>query len=286
METAMQDTGKRENIRLLCLDLDGTLLNDDKEIDPRDVEEIRRAAADGVTIALITGRMPAATDETVRKLRIPCILACNAGTYILEKGTCIYSEYLPLEAMRKVYGVIESYQLPMWIFRHEDWMVTDLDAAVEKEIRTIRYMPRIINYEKLEKEWALMQTAPNKLLVGTNPSKVQEIYGILQDMKIPGIEMACSAPEFLEIYPEGMDKGKALSIICREKEIPLEETMAFGDQELDIPMIRQAHIGIAMENGISGLKQIAQFVTKSNNEAGIAYGIAKYLTGTETSESR
>lgn len=282
----MKDTGKNEKIRLLCLDLDGTLLNDDKEIDPRDVEEIRRAAADGVTIALITGRMPAATDEVVKKLRIPCILACNAGTYILEKGTCIYREYLPLEAMRKVYGVIESYQLPMWIFRHEDWMVTDLDAAVEKEIRTIRHMPRIINYEKLEKEWALTQKAPNKLLIGTNPSKVQEIYGILQSMKIPGIEMACSAPEFLEIYPEGTDKGKALRIICREKEIPLEETMAFGDQELDIPMIEQAHIGIAMENGISKIKQAAQFVTKSNNEAGVAYGIVKYLPETETFESR
>lgn len=167
----MQDTGKMENIRLLCLDLDGTLLNDHKEIDPRDVEAIRRAAADGVTIALITGRMPAATESIVKTLRVPCILACNAGTYILEKGSCIYSEYLPLEAMEKVYGVAEEHGLPMWIFRH---------------------MPQIINYQKLEKEWAAAKKSPNKLLIGANPSKVQEIYGILQDMKIEGMDMACS----------------------------------------------------------------------------------------------
>ena len=280
----MQDTGKKENIRLLCLDLDGTLLNDHKEIDPRDVEAVQKAAADGVTIALITGRMPAATENIVKTLQVSCILACNAGTYILEKGSCIYSEYLPLEAMQKVYGVAQEHELPLWIFRHEDWMVTDLDEAVEEEIRTIRHMPQIMNYQNLEKEWAAAKKAPNKLLIGANPSKVQEIYAILQEMNVNGMDMACSAPNFLEIFPKGMNKGRALRMICKEKGIALKETMAFGDQELDLPMIEAAYIGIAMENGIPEIKEAARFVTKSNNDAGVAYGIAKYLPETINQE--
>ena len=280
----MQDTGKKENIRLLCLDLDGTLLNDHKEIDPRDVEAVQKAAADGVTIALITGRMPAATENIVKTLQVSCILACNAGTYILEKGSCIYSEYLPLEAMQKVYGVAQEHELPLWIFRHEDWMVTDLDEAVEEEIRTIRHMPQIMNYQNLEKEWAAAKKAPNKLLIGANPSKVQEIYTILQEMNVNGMDMACSAPNFLEIFPKGMNKGRALRMICKEKGISLKETMAFGDQELDLPMIEAAYIGIAMENGIPEIKEAARFVTKSNNDAGVAYGIAKYLLETINQE--
>ena len=280
----MQDTGKKENIRLLCLDLDGTLLNDHKEIDPRDVEAVQKAAADGVTIALITGRMPAATENIVKTLQVSCILACNAGTYILEKGSCIYSEYLPLEAMQKVYGVAQEHELPLWIFRHEDWMVTDLDEAVEEEIRTIRHMPQIMNYQNLEKEWAAAKKAPNKLLIGANPSKVQEIYAILQEMNVDEMDMACSAPNFLEIFPKGMNKGRALRMICKEKGIALKETMAFGDQELDLPMIEAAYIGIAMENGIPEIKEAARFVTKSNNDAGVAYGIAKYLPETINQE--
>lgn len=280
----MQDTGKKENIRLLCLDLDGTLLNDHKEIDPRDVEAVQKAAADGVTIALITGRMPAATENIVKTLQVSCILACNAGTYILEKGSCIYSEYLPLEAMQKVYGVAQEHELPLWIFRHEDWMVTDLDEAVEKEIRTIRHMPQIMNYQNLENEWAAAKKAPNKLLIGANPSKVQEIYAILQEMNVDEMDMACSAPNFLEIFPKGMNKGRALRMICKEKGIALKETMAFGDQELDLPMIEAAYIGIAMENGIPEIKEAARFVTKSNNDAGVAYGIAKYLPETINQE--
>lgn len=280
----MQDTGKKENIRLLCLDLDGTLLNDHKEIDPRDVEAVQKAAADGVTIALITGRMPAATENIVKTLQVSCILACNAGTYILEKGSCIYSEYLPLEAMQKVYGVAQEHELPLWIFRHEDWMVTDLDEAVEEEIRTIRHMPQIMNYQNLENEWAAAKKAPNKLLIGANPSKVQEIYAILQEMNVDEMDMACSAPNFLEIFPKGMNKGRALRMICKEKGIALKETMAFGDQELDLPMIEAAYIGIAMENGIPEIKEAARFVTKSNNDAGVAYGIAKYLPETINQE--
>lgn len=280
----MQDTGKKENIRLLCLDLDGTLLNDHKEIDPRDVEAVQKAAADGVTIALITGRMPAATENIVKTLQVSCILACNAGTYILEKGSCIYSEYLPLEAMQKVYGVAQEHELPLWIFRHEDWMVTDLDEAVEEEIRTIRHMPQIMNYQNLEKEWAAAKKAPNKLLIGANPSKVQEIYTILQEMNVDEMDIACSAPNFLEIFPKGMNKGRALRMICKEKGIALEETMAFGDQELDLSMIEAAYIGIAMANGIPEIKEAARFVTKSNNDAGVAYGIAKYLPETINQE--
>ena len=91
------------------------------------------------------------------------------------------------------------------------------------------------------------------------------------------IDMACSAADFIEIFPKGMTKGRALSLICNKLGINIEETVAFGDQELDIPMIEAAGIGIAMGNAIQELKDKAAFITKSNNEAGIAYAIENYL---------
>lgn len=75
-----------------------------------------------------------------------------------------------------------------------------------------------------------------------------------------------------------MTKGVALSSICQELNISKEETIAFGDQELDITMIEEAGLGIAMGNAIKELKDKADFITKSNNEAGIAYALEKYLT--------
>ena len=102
--TLQEEQFKERRCRLICLDLDGTLLNDEKEIDPEDIREIREASEKGIEIALVTGRMPAATEPIAKKLGVPCILACDAGTYIEKENQCISSEYLPIAAMRMVYG--------------------------------------------------------------------------------------------------------------------------------------------------------------------------------------
>ena len=76
-----------------------------------------------------------------------------------------------------------------------------------------------------------------------------------------------------------MNKGAALRMICEKKEIRKEHTIAFGDQEPDIPMLEAAGAAIAMGNAIETLKERADFVTRTNNEAGIAYAVRQYLNG-------
>ena len=272
----MQNT-KNRTYQLLCLDLDGTLLNDNKEISPEDIEVIRQMEQEGMHIALITGRMPAATEGIVKKLEVPCILACDAGTYIEENGVCISSEYLPVEAMEAVYNVVEEQDIPLWIFRHKDWFVTKVDDVVETEIRTIQYTPKTVELAKLAQEWRREGICPNKLLIGAKTEIVQKIYAQLRKMQIEGIDMACSSENFLEIFPTGMNKGRALQLICEKKNIAADKTIAIGDQELDVPMIEEAGFGIAMGNGIEEIKKKADFVTRTNNEAGIAYALKTLL---------
>lgn len=89
--------------------------------------------------------------------------------------------------------------------------------------------------------------------------------------------MARSADTFLEIFPKGVTKGTALKAICQSLDVKLENVIAFGDHELDVLMIEAAGVGIAMGNAIDELKAKADFVTKSNNEAGVAYGLEHYL---------
>lgn len=89
--------------------------------------------------------------------------------------------------------------------------------------------------------------------------------------------MACSAQTFLEIFPKNFNKGVALKHICNQLQIAPEETMAFGDQELDIPMIEAAGLGVAMGNAISELKEKADYITTSNNKDGISDALQVYL---------
>lgn len=261
--------------RLICVDLDGTLLTDDKKLNRRDIEALQKAEAGGIKIAFITGRMPAATELIAGQSGISCILACNAGAYILEGEQCIHTEYLSAETMRDIYKEIEPFGIPLWIFRHKQWFVTAKDHFVEEEEKLIQYTPESVSMEELAFQWEKEGTGPNKVLVGTEPLLVRKIYEILKERQ--DADMACSSPNYLEIFPKGMNKGKALRLICERKGIKAEETMAFGDQELDIPMLEEAGIAVAMGNAIDELKRKADFVTRTNNEAGIAYALNHYL---------
>lgn len=263
--------------RLLCIDVDGTLLNDNKKLSKQDVEAIKRASEQGIKVAIVTGRMPAATEFIVRKLQVPCILACNAGTCIVEDKQCISVECMPVPAMRMLYKTVEKSGIPLWIFRERQWFVTEMDEYIQKEINTVHCIPEIVDIDILAQKWEKEKTGPNKVLICTRPDMIQEIYRELRKEDRQDIDMACSAETFLEIFPKGVNKGKALKLICEKLGIRQEEVIAFGDQELDIPMLQAAGMGVAMGNAIDELKQRADFITKTNNEAGIAYALDYFL---------
>ena len=179
--------------------------------------------------------------------------------------------------MEKIYDIIMKYSVPLWIFRHRQWMVTGMDDIVQYEIDLVHYIPEIVELHELSGKWRMEQTGPNKVLVGANSLIIGQLYEELRNKKFEDVDMALSSENYLEIFPKGMNKGKALHLICKSEGIREEETIAFGDQELDIPMIEAAGVGIAMGNAIEELKAKADFITKTNNEAGIAYALEQYL---------
>lgn len=264
--------------KLICVDLDGTLLDDEKRIPKRAKESLVKASQKGIRIALVTGRMVSATTPIERELGIPCIKACSAGTYILNGEECIYAEYLTCETMLLVYRKYAlPNHIPLWIYREDEWFVTAVDEYVQNEIATVNIQPIIVEIEELAEKWNQEQTGPSKVLFGAPKEMIDRIASQMKQDQELDADSACSAEFFLEISPKGMTKGKALSKICENLHIKKEETIAIGDQELDIPMFMEAGVGIAVGNAIPELKEIADFVTASNNEAGIADGLEHYL---------
>ena len=265
--------------QLVCVDIDGTLLDDHKMLLPKVRESLRDAAQKGVQIALVSGRMPAGVDNIEKELGIECIKVCNAGTYIVLGDRCISSQYLLPSTMKSIYlEIAKRDHLPLWIFQDRKWFVTDVDSYIEREIEIIRYQPEIVDAASLADRWEEEGAGPSKLLLAANPEKITEIAREIKDHDWKDIDIACSADVFLEIFPKGVTKGTAITTLCEKLDIPIERAIAFGDHELDLPMIQAAGVGVAMGNAIEELKEAADFVTKTNNEAGVAYALEHYLS--------
>ena len=268
--------------KLICLDLDGTLLDDKKQIPPSVKRSLQKAASLGIRIALVTARMPAGAELIEQELEIPCIKACCAGSYILWEDRCLHMQAIPVETMERIgREITQKHQIPLWIFHQKDWYVTGMDPYVEQEIRVIQYVPELTGLSDLSRRWKKEHTGPNKLLIAAGPALLKEIREEMAQMQLPGISAAYSSSSFLEISPLGADKGTALSNICNALGISEQETAAFGDQELDLPMIERAGMGIAMGNAIEVLKEKAELVTKTNNHSGVAYALEHYLLKAE-----
>lgn len=266
--------------KLICIDIDGTLLDENKRLLPSVKQAILDVAKMGVLIVLASGRMPAGVELVERELEVPCIKICNAGSYIISDGQCIGSAYISLTTMTSIYREIaQKNQIPLWIFREKEWYVTGMDSYIEREIRIILHQPQVVEIERLVEQWTKEAGKPNKMLIAAEPEKIPILYQQIKAKNWPDIEIACSAKDFIEIFPKGVNKGTALIQVCEKLGIPLEDTVAFGDQELDLPMIEAAGLGIAMGNAIEQVKERANIVTKSNNEAGIAYAIEHYIMG-------
>ena len=121
--------------KLICMDIDGTLLNDEKKIPDRVKRSIQKAKARGIRIALATGRMPRGADLAEEELKVPCIKICSAGTYILMGDDCISNKVMAPEVLcRMEKEFSERYQVPFWFFLGREWYVTGIDSFVEREM--------------------------------------------------------------------------------------------------------------------------------------------------------
>ena len=185
-------------------------------------------------------------------------------------GVCVKEEVLSTHIMRQLYtDLAQKHHVPLWVFQGYKWYVSRTDSFVEKETDIIKYKPDVVNLYELAENW-------DKAGITAKEKKTDEIQTELERWKNRMFQTARSSGNYLEIFPKNVDKGKAVVSLCAIFNIGTENVVAIGDHELDIPMIETAGIGIAMGNAIQELKEKADFVTLTNNEAGVAHALNDY----------
>lgn len=266
---------------LLALDLDGTLLTTDKRLTARNLTAITRAQDEGNTIVLASGRHPRSmarfADALHLRERGGYLLSFNGATLIdYATGEVIFHQHLPTDVISRLNYWARHFGLPMLSFRG-DTIITEhpTDHYVTENAANNR-LP-IEGVDDLAAAMLALDTPPAKCLLPGAPELMPEVEATLKTDLRGIIDVYRSAPHYLEVVPLGIDKGNTLLYLLDLLGHTQADLIACGDQDNDIPMLRVAGLGVAMENAPDNVKAAADFVTLSCDNDGVAHVIERFI---------
>lgn len=276
------------NIRLIALDLDGTLLNDDKLVSVRNASAMAKAAGRGIKVVISSGRVfPEALGCVAGMEAVAAISACNGGHVVeLAGGRVLQAEALPPASFRDILGILDNFGIFYSVYGADRVFLRK--GILEDFPVYARYMEGIacpqVHAADLVQAVALAAEGrpggqgPFKVYaMNADPSRLADLRVRLE--KRPDLEITSSSTTNLEITARGVDKGKGLLALGRHWGIGPQEMMALGDGENDLSMFAVSGQPVAMGNASPGVKAAAARVTLSNREDGVAEAIEALLAG-------
>ena len=264
------------DVRLIALDLDGTLLNPQNRVSDEDAAAVREAVSAGVSVVFATSRWHQAARRTAISLGLD-------GFIISHNGALVRS----CDGSRELLHHRIGEPLARSIAEHIDAL--DGDAYVTVDDRTYVRSSRPRDASRMPPDMAqsaslgeALWSAPTAFLLFGKDS-VQSTVERFSGHHGKGLNLAdgfsASFPDYLNIVHAAANKGRALAAVCSELGIPLAAAMAIGDAAPDIAMIEVAGIGVAMGNAAPALKSAADAIAPSNSESGVAWAIQRFALG-------
>jgi Cof subfamily protein (haloacid dehalogenase superfamily) len=263
--------------QLLALDIDGTIVANDLAILPEVAAAITAAQGHGVRVTLATGRMYGSTLPYAKRLGIHDPLICYQGGMIRDPLTHEIYEHTTMSGELAAEAIELLDQAGIFVIAYVDERMCVTHRAPELE-NYLRWHPEGIEVVIAPELAAHMATNPPTKLLFTAPAEVVE-REMLRLAAHFGERLAVirSHAIFGELTAPGISKGSALKILAARLGIPREQVVAIGDHENDLPMIAWAGLGLAMGNAIPAVREAADAVIPSVEEAGVAWAIERYL---------
>lgn len=261
--------------KMICLDIDGTLLNSKHEITQSVKNSIQKAVTEkNITIILVSARMPKGILFLQKELGIEFPIISYSGALILDQNqNVLHQEILSLNDVQRIYAAAIKLQAHLSIYKEDTWYIEKNDVWSNQESDITGICPEIQPFDKLFTLWNKQKTGPNKLLFMADPEIIQTLKNSLAAKSITSY---CSKPTYLEIVPSCASKTNAIKHLANIDSISTKEIMTIGDNYNDIDMLESAGLGIAMGNAPAAVKIHAAATTASNNNDGVAVAIEKY----------
>ena len=263
------------DIQLILVDIDGTLLNDEGTVSQHTIDTIAKLKANHIMFGIATGRTPYAVKKLIKDWHIEpyvdMIMGFNGASCLDMKTNQSNSCYpLPGNLISKILDDFQQFSFNAGIYDRETFHVLKKDE----------YAISIANKNKLklivDDLSQYHQQNIEKMLLIANPEeidKMNEHYQLSGEKKYKAVR---STPILLEFLNPELSKSKGIMHICQKYHLKADQVLTFGDELNDYEMIRD-FVGVAMANANPAIKKIARYITKSNNEDGIACFINQYI---------
>lgn len=275
-------------IRVIIMDVDGTLTNGRKIVTRKTKEALIKAQRSGIKLVLASGRPTSGLIDLAKELE----MADNNGLLVSFNGSkvtdcetneVLFNEQMSIENGQAVLEHMKNFNVKPMIDK-EDYMyvnnVFDNEIIYKgNPLNIIKYESRGGKFKLCEKDdLAAFANFPlNKILTAAEPEYLQAHYKEMMEPFKDKLSCMFTADFFFEFTAKGIDKAKAIDTVLIPMGYKKEEMIAFGDGHNDASIVKYAGIGVAMGNAVDELKSIANEITLSNEDDGIAYTLSKYI---------
>lgn len=266
--------------KVLALDIDGTVMTSQKKVTQRTIDAITQAQEQGVKVVLASGRPPLGMKPLAHRLQLDryegYILSFNGGKIIdCKTQETIFEQLIEPEWASKLYDAAKENDVHILSYTKDgNAVVTEHpdDSYIELECRLnnlpMQHVASFKDYIRFPVNKCIM-TGDGEYLAAVEPRIKELVNGHLNAFR--------SEPFFLEIMPNQVDKAFALQKLLESLGLSRENLIACGDGYNDVSMLDFAGLGVAMENAQDTAKQASNFITRSNDEDGVAHAVEKFI---------
>ena len=272
------------DIQLVAIDLDGTLLRDDKSLSQENVDAIKEAIEQGVQVVICTGR----TLPSIQYLSKQLPQGDGDEYLILQNGAVIHQlpdlnivhETILTEGDRQaIYDVFKEYrseEVQMVAFDPDKLYLVDDETANPTVVQDAKTLSTDITLAKFEE--VLNLETLYKIVVFGGVEFIDDYLEKIPNELYEQVHIVRSLPVAIEFIPKLANKANGLNALIQLLDIKAEDIMTIGDELNDYEMVKMAGLGVAMENGHPEVKRVADELTLTNNENGVAHAIRKFVT--------
>ena len=260
--------------KLIAIDIDDTLITDEKIVTEGTKQALEKAIAQGAHVTIATGRMYASARKIAMQTGLNVPLITYQGSLIknVMDGEVLYECAVPDAQARKLLQFCKENNLHLQLYINDELYAPEDNEKLQDYVTLNNISYRI--EPDLDKLLAIPST---KMLMIDEPERLDEIAPVLRELLGPEVHITKSKPHFLEVTHRDGTKGNALRFLAQHYGCSIEETIGIGDAWNDHDLIETAGLGVAMGNAIPSLKEIADYVTRTNNEEGVRHVIEKFV---------